>query len=48
MLAAVMLTFRDKVLNLNLNPVVWKTVLSRKVALSDLDLVDATYYKWVS
>lgn len=35
----------EKVLNLNLNPVVWKTILSRKVALSDLDLVDATYYK---
>eukprot|EP00752_Nemacystus_decipiens_P016811 g15043.t1 len=36
---------QNKVLNLNLNPVVWKTMLSRKVALSDLDLVDATYYK---
>eukprot|EP00903_Cladosiphon_okamuranus_P014905 g13802.t1 len=35
----------NKVLNLNLNPVVWKTILSRKVTLSDLDLVDTTYYK---
>ncbi|CAN0029115.1 unnamed protein product [Scytosiphon promiscuus] len=35
----------DKVLNLNLNPVVWKTILSRKVRLSDLELVDPTYHK---
>lgn len=40
-----LLLFFEKVLNLNLNPVVWKTILSREVGLSDLDLVDATYYK---
>lgn len=34
-----------KVLNLNLNPVVWKTILSRKVRQSDLELVDPTYHK---
>ncbi|CAM9839833.1 unnamed protein product, partial [Ectocarpus sp. 12 AP-2014] len=30
----------NKVLNLNLNPVVWKVILSRKVRQSDLELVD--------
>ncbi|CAM9232298.1 unnamed protein product [Ectocarpus sp. 4 AP-2014] len=35
----------NKVLNLNLNPVVWKVILSRKVRQSDLELVDPMYYK---
>ncbi|CAM9133251.1 unnamed protein product [Ectocarpus sp. 8 AP-2014] len=35
----------NKVLNLNLNPVVWKVMLSRKVRQSDLELVDPMYYK---
>ncbi|CBJ30487.1 HECT domain and ankyrin repeat containing, E3 ubiquitin protein ligase 1 [Ectocarpus siliculosus] len=35
----------NKVLNLNLNPVVWKVMLSRKVRQSDLELVDPMYFK---
>lgn len=36
----------QQVLNLNLNPVVWKAILSRKVHIADLELVDETYYRW--
>lgn len=39
------LSGRWQVLNLNLNPVVWKAILSRKVQLPDLDLVDEMYYR---
>lgn len=35
-----------QVLNLNLNAVVWKAILSRKVRIVDLELVDETYYRW--
>ncbi|CAM9391026.1 unnamed protein product [Discosporangium mesarthrocarpum] len=34
-----------KVLNINLNPVVWKVLLGRRVNFSDLELLDETYYR---